>query len=25
SGKPLDKTLAQSLTSHFIRQHLPNP
>ncbi|HCI6734035.1 transcriptional regulator BetI, partial [Klebsiella pneumoniae] len=21
----LDKTLAQSLTSHFIRQHLPNP
>ncbi len=24
SGKPLDKTLAQSL-SHFIRQHLPNP
>ncbi|MGF0746496.1 transcriptional regulator BetI, partial [Klebsiella pneumoniae] len=22
---PLDKTLAQSLTSHFIRQHLPNP
>ncbi|MDN7201996.1 transcriptional regulator BetI, partial [Klebsiella pneumoniae] len=24
-GKPLDKTLAQSLTSHFIRQHLPNP
>ncbi|MCS6036085.1 transcriptional regulator BetI [Klebsiella pneumoniae subsp. pneumoniae] len=25
SGKPLDKTLAQSLTSHFIRRHLPNP
>ncbi|MGM1297001.1 transcriptional regulator BetI, partial [Enterobacter hormaechei] len=23
SGKPLDKTLAQSLTSHFISQHLP--
>jgi TetR/AcrR family transcriptional repressor of bet genes len=23
SGKPLDKPLAQSLTSHFISQHLP--
>ena len=23
SGKPLDKILAQSLTSHFISQHLP--